>query len=302
MKSYVSALLIAISLILCSCGDQNDSTSTTEPSPSRFTDNQNGSILDNETGLLWQKTADDNLKNYSDSERYCADLSLGNNTDWRVPTINELLTLSDDSLTQPTENEGFTPIENMTTIGYWSSTPNVGEPSYVWYLALQQWFHSYYYHVDSPGPAIRCVQGSELIQDNQFVDNLDGTVTDNSTNLMWKQHQYSEQDAVDFDLKLRDWSDSSAYCENLTFAGKGDWRLPKIKELLTLVNYNKYSPAMDPSFFPNLSTCCSDYWSSTTVPEDNLSAWTVHMGDHGYIDSKPKVDYFNYSMCVRNIK
>jgi len=301
MKAYVLVLLAVLALTLSSCGDQGDSVIIIDQNSLRFTDNQDGSIVDNTTGLLWQKKPDENFKNFSASELYCADLSLGRNSDWRVPTLNELLSLSDDSLNQPSENDGFAPGINQTTIGYWSSTPNVGEAACVWYLAQQQWFHTYYYNVASNGPAIRCVQGSELTQNNQFVDNLDGTVSDNSTGLMWKQHQYREQDAVDFDLKIRDWANSSSYCENLTFAGYDDWRLPRIKELLTLVNYNKYSPAIDQHFFPNVSTCCSDYWSSSEIPEDHLSVWTVHIGSHGYIDSKPKENSFNYSICVRPI-
>jgi hypothetical protein len=49
-----------------------------------------------------------------------------------------------------------------------------------------------------------------------------------------------------------------------------DWRLPTIEELLTLVDYTKYSPAsFDEAVKPDL------YWSSTTNANYNGFAWVV---------------------------
>jgi hypothetical protein len=50
-----------------------------------------------------------------------------------------------------------------------------------------------------------------------------------------------------------------------------DWRLPTIEELLTLVDYTKYSPAS----FDEAVKSDDWYWSSTTHAYDSDYAWVV---------------------------
>jgi hypothetical protein len=72
-----------------------------------------------------------------------------------------------------------------------------------------------------------------------YVDNKNGTVTDTRTGLVWQQ----ADDGV-----ARTWADAGPYCENLVLGGYGDWRLPRIDELETLVDYSRYDPAIYPVF------------------------------------------------------
>lgn len=63
----------------------------------------------------------------------------------------------------------------------------------------------------------------------------------------------------------------------ITHGGKSDYRLPNIKELMSIADYGRYSPAIDTDFFPN---CQSDYyWSSTTYAADTDYAWVVGFDD-----------------------
>ena len=97
-----------------------------------------------------------------------------------------------------------------------------------------------------------------------YTDLGNGIVKDNVTGLEWQQATapgtYTWQEAIN-------------YCENLTLGGYDDWRLPTIKELSTLVDSSRFSPAIDNTFFPG--TVASQYWSSTTDTYNVANAWSV---------------------------
>jgi len=57
--------------------------------PPSYTDNGNGTITDNVTGLMWQKT-DGGEMTFENASSYCLALELGGFSDWRLPVCNEL--------------------------------------------------------------------------------------------------------------------------------------------------------------------------------------------------------------------
>jgi hypothetical protein len=106
----------------------------------------------------------------------------------------------------------------------------------------------------------------------RYVDNGDGTVTDNCTGLMWQKHTadtngdgtVSTSDAVL-------WCDAQSHSQNATFAGHDDWRLPNLAELLSIVDHGRSDPAIDPLF----SAALDRYWSSTSYALDPRRAWAI---------------------------
>ena len=108
----------------------------------------------------------------------------------------------------------------------------------------------------------------------RFVDNGDGTVTDNCTGLMWQKDAADtdgdQQVTYDFDDVLK-WQHALSYCANLEFAGYTDWRLPNVRELQSIMDYGRYSPAIDPVFNSNSVL----YWSSTSLAAHPAEAWLV---------------------------
>jgi hypothetical protein len=74
--------------------------------------------------------------------------------------------------------------------------------------------------------------------------------------------------------------------------GHSDWRLPRIDELETLVDYTRYDPAINSVFDCHLGY----YWSSSTSAFA-ASAWHIIFGD-GYAGWYDKTDY-SYVQCVR---
>ena len=88
--------------------------------------------------------------------------------------------------------------------------------------------------------------------------NDDGTVTDRVANLMWVQESGDDK---------RDWEASIQHCEDLSFAGHDDWKLPSNKELSSTVDLRKQKPAIDTNFFPD-TDYKAYYWSRTPETRD----------------------------------
>lgn len=106
-----------------------------------------------------------------------------------------------------------------------------------------------------------------------YTDNLNGTITDNSTGLVWEKLG-SLDGAKNFaDLHDADnfytWAGAFAKIAALNtanFAGHSDWRLPNVNELQTLADYGRVFPAIDPVFNNGVDSFTQSdfYWSSTT--------------------------------------
>ena len=99
-----------------------------------------------------------------------------------------------------------------------------------------------------------------------FVDNKDGTVTDTSTGLMWEK-----RDSAD----TYSWEGALEHANSITIAGYNDWRVPNINELLSIVDYDRYKPAINTEVFSSgnpLRIIGGYYWSSTTYMRDLHSA------------------------------
>ena len=122
-------------------------------------------------------------------------------------------------------------------------------------------------------------------------------VTDNCTGLMWKQCSEGQtgSDCTGDSAGSYTWDAALSQCEGLTYAGSGDWRLPNVKELVSIVNYGNVYPAIDQTYFPN--TQSDYYWSSTTYADGPHNAWIVYFGD-GFVGGGGEgVGY--YVRCVR---
>jgi hypothetical protein len=71
--------------------------------------------------------------------------------------------------------------------------------------------------------------------------------------------------------------------------GSADWRMPSKKELYSIADLGRYSPAIDPTYFPN--TLASSFWSGSPGATDSSYAWDV-VFDLGYANGSSKSSAF----------
>jgi hypothetical protein len=130
----------------------------------------------------------------------------------------------------------------------------------------------------------------------RFTDNSNGTVTDNLTGLIWMKN------ANAFDQ--RTWADALSDANGLKSGDAGltdgsqagDWRLPNIRELESLIDNGRYDPAL-PAGHPFTNVQPFIYWSSTTNEHITTYAWGVDIRSTQEDDYGKSFDY--YVWCVR---
>ncbi|MFI3302888.1 MAG: DUF1566 domain-containing protein [Rikenellaceae bacterium] len=113
-----------------------------------------------------------------------------------------------------------------------------------------------------------------------FKDNGDGTITDQNTGLMWQQIPTPEG---------MTWAQAKEYCEKLELGGHSDWRMPTLKELFSISNFETGWPYLDTKFFSLSSDQISkdeQYWADnkyvgeTVEGRDDAAFGVNHVTGH----------------------
>jgi hypothetical protein len=126
--------------------------STKQVSILRYSADGNDTVTDHKTGLMWQRSDDGQLRNWTDAGQYCVDLGLGGYVDWRVPSIEELLTIVDFSRTDP----AIDPVFSCHSWFYWSGSTVAGYAD-GWYVDFK-WDETKFWNKGSIFYT-RCVRG-----------------------------------------------------------------------------------------------------------------------------------------------
>lgn len=90
-----------------------------------------GIVLDNQTGLMWMQSPLERL--FTWKEACEIKHSFGGFDDWRLPTIEELISIIDYSKRNPSIDEVFWFVDKKY---FWSSSPKVGNANYAWFVSF----------------------------------------------------------------------------------------------------------------------------------------------------------------------
>jgi len=129
-------------------------------------------------------------------------------------------------------------------------------------------------------------RGAAWVAASRFTDNADGTVTDNLTGLVWLKDAGCLSPAI--------WSDgltavhqlASGTCGLSDGSVAGDWRVPNLVELESLIDASQSNPAL-PAGHPFTNASMGIYWSSTSYyggQGGSSAAWTIRLSDGRYMN------------------
>ena len=97
--------------------------------PPTFTDNGDGTITDNNTGLMWQKT-DGGEMTWENAKTYCNNLALAGYTDWRLPAGIELFSINNYNHLNPALDTVY--FTKTTAQYWWSSEKQADDSTKIW--------------------------------------------------------------------------------------------------------------------------------------------------------------------------
>ncbi|MFZ4522289.1 MAG: DUF1566 domain-containing protein [Bacteroidales bacterium] len=248
--------------------------------PPSFTDNGDGTITDNNTLLMWQKT-DGGEMTVENAAAYCNDLVLAGYSDWRLPTSIELYSINNLGHLNPAMNSVY--FTTTQAEYWWTSEVQADDATKAWVVNAGGGIgaHPKTETLSAGGSKrfhARAVRNavSTVISVSHFSDNGNGTITDNFTGLTWQKIQSPA---------TMTWEEALAYAGNFSLAGKSDWRLPNVKEIQSLNEVSRFKPSFDKTYFTDILS--GNYWSSTTLHQTGAKAWDINV-DYGIVSYNDK--------------
>lgn len=311
-----------------------------------YTDNGGDTVTDNVTGITWTKspdldgignndgviTSDDKLSS-SAGAAACEALELAGYSDWQLPNVKQLYSLMNFAGTDPASDDtstltpfidwdvfdfayGSSEGERIIDSQYATTSLYTNDEGTEMMFGVNfadgriKGYEEQFRNGDKTY-FVMCMRGNTTYGENDFVDNGDGTITDNATDLMWAQDDSGAEYAEGFDYTTLDfldadgdgllvsadtdmlgamtWEDAFNYVQAMNeaeYLGYSDWRLPNVKEIHSLMDYSK-TPAIDgvatiDSIFnstaiknENGETDYPFYWSGTTHATNGDSEYGV---------------------------
>lgn len=236
-------------------------------------------VEDNVTGLLWQRGTSPQALDWWQARAYCAALTLGGRDDWSLPSRLELASILDLGRYGPSID--VSAFSDAPADFFWSASPAMFA-SLAFGIRFDEGF--VYDHDPRESGRARCVTQGRSGPASRFNIAAD-SAQDNATDLTWQRGWVAAQT----------WLDALASCEALVLDNASDWRMPTLKELLTIVDERAIDPSIDISAFPD--TPAEWFWASSPGLCSTDYGWTVSFTD-GYCTPAATTQQY-LTRCVR---
>jgi hypothetical protein len=266
-----------------------------------------GVTIDRLSGLMWSRDAGLTKFPQTWSEALNFVKKMNRETacgyqDWHLPSRRELFSLVSHDCINPALPFNA-PFENVFAGYYWAATTCSRLEDQAWYIHLGggrvyrgMKYGSYMVwpvrcHPSDHAPASAGSRRSDGISKSRCshagryeIDN--DTVYDRFTGLGWAKMDALASDRLN-------WTDALKFIRRMNAAsvhGRADWRLPNVRELESLIDIRRHTPALsDGHPFGQIPEGC---WSSTTSVYEPRYAWVVYMQDGAVgVGYKKKADF-----------
>jgi hypothetical protein len=215
----------------------------------------------------------------------CDSLDWGGYDDWRLPDPYELDSILDLEFKSVGSSlfidESVFP-EPFYSQYFWtsSSSPDNYELR-AFAISFTFGYQSHWSEEKENLYTVRCVRAGPLEARYFDVGIMEGdrVVEDSLSGLMWQGcigGQTGENCSGEFTEQC--WQEALFFCENLSWAGYDDWRVPNPTELRSLFDTRLFQPALDEVIFPSLPEMSGYLWSSSSMDPGDLTTgavWTV---------------------------
>lgn len=255
------------------------------------------------TGLVWEAnpaTASASYT-YAQANAHVSQVNAAapcGQSNWRLPTTDELQSLVDYSVSSTTASAADTfGFPNQQASPYWTADARYGSTTDAWVVDFGNQGVISYVNMTPPqsnttlyrallvssaaAPAVTACTGASA----RFTDNGDNTVNDNQTQLMWKQCTEGSQlpactgTKTAFNSTTQMLASLSAVNASMSTTGLGysDWRIPTVTELNSLALRNCAGPTVNSQAFPNTDQL--SYLSATPYAPNTSLLWAVDFSD-----------------------
>jgi len=120
----------------------------------------NEAVLDRETGLVWQRNTSATLYTWDKAILYCYNTDIGGRGGWRLPSIEELRTLTDRTRKDPALPLGHS-FTNVKSSRYWSSTTHANNTSLAWHVDFHFGYVNASYYDKTDSHYVRAVRSGQ---------------------------------------------------------------------------------------------------------------------------------------------
>lgn len=244
-----------------------------------------GIVLDNVTGLQWQK-ADAGEMTHEQAIIYADTCTLGGFTDWRLPSPLEAYSITILSKNKPPLD--LSAFATSTAEYWWTNLPQYNDATKVWVTNAGGGIGNHLKKETISAGGTKKIH-TRVVRDaitpevlvQAYVRTDYGSIIDKRTNLEW--FPTPSPDSIT-------WEQALQFAEQSTAGSHDDWRMPNIKELFSLASQSHSSPSIDPIF--GIKTINTMYWSSTTLSNQTDKAW--------YMDSRYGIT--TYALKTQRLK
>ncbi|MGB5964503.1 MAG: DUF1566 domain-containing protein [Sulfurimonadaceae bacterium] len=231
------------------------------PSQRDFALNEtDGIIVDNDLNVTWRNQVNGE-QTWSEANTTCETLDFNGSIDWRLPSIQELLSTANRDAFEPAIYDEF---NQTNALYYWSSTSYFENDTKAWVANFTD--GSAMKYPKDFNMSVRCIRGEPQSETIYIRDATVKIVYDTKTGLIW-----DDSEATQADANLT-WNDAIVYCTGNSLGGY-TWRAPSFSELESLVEYGAFDPSIS-DVFVNINSL--GYWTSTEDANTSTNnAWSI---------------------------